>query len=100
MTVLTPAALRDLPAAPDAPALAALWWVAHSDWTRAHDAAQSDDGPAASWVHAHLHRVEGDAENAAYWYALARRPVSTATLDQEWTEVAAALLRDGSGSAV
>jgi len=89
---ITPADLRALAAAPPDPALAALWWAAQSDWTRAHEAAQSDDGAAANWVHAYLHRVEGDAENATYWYSLAQRPVSTAPLDQEWAEIAAALL--------
>ncbi len=77
------------------PALQALWWAARDDWDRAHEAAQSDPGPDAAWVHAYLHRVEGDAENAQYWYGLAHRPVSTAPLDQEWQAIAAALLHQG-----
>ena len=46
----------------------------------------------AAWVHAYLHRVEGDAGNAAYWYREAKRPVATGTLDPEWDAMVAALL--------
>ena len=49
-------------------ALAGLWWDAKGDWTRAHESAQQDEGPEGSWVHAYLHRKEGDQGNAAYWY--------------------------------
>jgi hypothetical protein len=50
------------------PALVGLWWDAKGDWTRAHESAQQDEGPEGSWVHAYLHRKEGDQGNAAYWY--------------------------------
>src|SRR5580658_10788680 len=53
------------------PALAGLWWDAKGDWKQAHDRAQDDEGPEASWVHAYLHRKEGDQGNAAYWYGRA-----------------------------
>ena len=49
-------------------ALAGLWWDAKGDWKRAHESAQQDEGPEGSWVHAYLHRKEGDAPNARYWY--------------------------------
>ena len=49
-------------------ALAGLWWDAKGDWTRAHESAQQDEGKDGSWVHAYLHRKEGDQSNAAYWY--------------------------------
>ncbi|MBC7801876.1 MAG: hypothetical protein H7Z10_14755 [Gemmatimonadaceae bacterium] len=62
------------------------------DWTRAHEAAQADPGQPAAWVHAHLHRIEGDLENAGYWYALAGKPVATGPLDREWEEIATGLL--------
>lgn len=52
-------------------ALARLWWDAKGDWTRAHESAQQDEGPEGSWVHAYLHRKEGDQGNAAYWYGRA-----------------------------
>ena len=85
------AALRDLQEPPAAPALAALWWAARNDWHRAHEAAQSDEGADAAWVHAYLHRVEGDGENARYWYARAGKPAATGPLDAEWDAIAAAL---------
>jgi hypothetical protein len=49
-------------------ALAGLWWDAKGDWTLAHESAQQDEGRDGSWVHAYLHRKEGDQDNAAYWY--------------------------------
>jgi hypothetical protein len=48
-------------------ALAGLWWDAKGDWTKAHESAQQDEGVSGSWVHAYLHRKEGDTSNAAYW---------------------------------
>ncbi len=54
-------------------ALAALWWDARGDWTRAHAAAQSDSSAAGAAVHAYLHRKEPDPANARYWYARAGR---------------------------
>ena len=74
------------------PALRALWHLARDEWDAAHGAAQSDGGRDGSWVHAHLHRVEGDLANAGYWYRRADLPASAAPLDDEWEEIAAALL--------
>lgn len=73
-------------------ALAGLWWDAKGDWTKAHESAQQDEGVAGSWVHAYLHRKEGDASNAAYWYSRAGRRPSRATLEEEWAEITTALL--------
>jgi hypothetical protein len=73
-------------------ALRALWWMAKGDWDRAHRVAQGDDSAAGSWVHAHLHRVEGDEGNAGYWYARAGRPHADAPLDDEREAIIAALL--------
>ncbi len=71
----------------------ALWWSRRKEWDRAHACVQQDEGdPACDWVHAHLHRVEGDAENAAYWYRRAGKPVATGPLDAEWTAIATALM--------
>jgi hypothetical protein len=64
--------------------LAALWWDAKGDWTRAHalvDELESRDGMA---VHAYLHRKEGNATNADYWYARAGREFQRSALDAEW----------------
>ena len=73
-------------------ALTALWRDAKGDWTKAHESAQQDEGPRGSWVHAYLHRKEGDASNAAYWYGRAGRPVAQGPLTDEWLEIAQALL--------
>jgi hypothetical protein len=74
-------------------ALRALWLDARGNWDGAHDAAQADEGGAGDWVHAYLHRKEGDAGNAAYWYRRAHKPVCHASLDEEWAAIADALLR-------
>jgi hypothetical protein len=73
-------------------ALAGLWWDAKGDWTRAHESAQQDEGSDGSWVHAYLHRKEGDQDNAAYWYGLAGKPVCREPLDAEWLSIVRALL--------
>ena len=74
------------------PALQGLWHQAKGDWHRAHHLAQEQNDTDGAWVHAHLHRVEGDLGNAGYWYRRAGRPTSTLSLDAEWEEIAAALL--------
>ena len=73
-------------------ALAGLWWDAKGDWTRAHESAQQDEGAAGSWVHAYLHRKEGDPSNAAYWYGRAHKAQSRVSLEQEWSEISQSLL--------
>jgi|SRR5262249_32332122 len=75
-------------------ALSGLWWDAKGDWTRAHESAQQDEGHAGAWVHAYLHRKEGDSSNAAYWYGQAGKPVSKSPFEQEWAEIASALLTE------
>jgi len=56
-------------------------WDAKGDWTRAHESAQRDEGVGGSWVHAYLHRKEGDQDNAEYWYDRAGKPVCRELLD-------------------
>lgn len=73
-------------------ALRALWLDAKGDWEGAHAAAQADGSRDGAWVHAYLHRKEGDAMNAGYWYARAGRPAATGDLRTEWEEIARALL--------
>src|ERR1017187_5142896 len=73
-------------------ALAGLWWNAKGHWDRAHESAQRDEGVAGSWVHAYLHRKEGDISNAGYWYRRAGKNACRSTLDQEWLEIATSLL--------
>jgi hypothetical protein len=74
------------------PLLLALWHDAKGDWGAAHGIAQDVDDTDGSWVHAYLHRKEGDAANASYWYRRAGRPHSHASQAEEWAEIAAALL--------
>jgi hypothetical protein len=73
-------------------ALQALWWEAKGDWHRAHTLTQDDPSPNASWVHAFLHRVEGDESNAAYWYARAVKPVAHGSFPAEREHIIAVLL--------
>src|SRR5207302_6776725 len=73
-------------------ALAGLWWDAKGDWTRAHESAQQDESPAGAWVHAYLHRKEGDPSNAASWYQRAGKPPCRSSLREEWFAIAEALL--------
>ena len=73
--------------------LQALWWDAKGDWDKAHACAQEDRGAAGAWVHAYLHRKEGDAGNARYWYGQAKRPaVKDAPLEAEWEDIAQAFI--------
>ena len=74
------------------PALQALWLEAKGNWDKAYDCAQAGEGPHGDWVHAYLHRKEGDGANAAYWYKRVRRPASELPLAGEWEEIARALL--------
>ncbi len=72
--------------------LTGLWWAAKGDWDRAHRVVQDEDTREAAWVHAYLHRVEGDLGNAGYWYRQAAKPAATDSLQAEWQRIAAALL--------
>lgn len=74
------------------PLVAALWHEAHGNWGTAHRLTQGIDSVQSAWVHAYLHRKEGDIANASYWYARANRPVSQLPLAQEWENIARAVL--------
>jgi hypothetical protein len=78
--------------------LKALWWDARGNFDRAHDIAQDDEsGQEAAWVHAYLHRREGDQDNAGYWYKRAHQPHPETSLDDEWRQITTVLLhRHGS----
>ena len=84
----------DSPPANLAPALVALWHDGRGDWSAAHNVAQDIDGPTGAWIHAYLHRKEGDLGNVGYWYARASKPAAKGSLDDEWAAIAATLLRD------
>jgi hypothetical protein len=77
------------------PPLLALWHDAKGDWESAHQIAQAIDDESGSWIHAYLHRKEGDASNAAYWYRRAGKPVCRTSLDAEWEEITSAMLLTG-----
>ncbi len=78
-------------------ALQALWWEARGDWNRAHDLVQAGEGePRCDWVHAYLHRMEGDLSNAAYWYRRAGKPAAAGSLTTERDGITKALLKQGS----
>ena len=75
-----------------APVLTALWHDRKGDWEGAHRIAQDVEGVAGAWVHAYLHRKEGDHGNAAYWYHRAGRPAAPGPLDTEWESIVRTLL--------
>ena len=72
--------------------LAALWWAKKGEWDKAHRLVMEADGADAAWVHAYLHRVEGDLGNAGYWYRQAGKPAASGDLEAEWVAMVEALL--------
>jgi len=70
----------------------ALWHERNGDWTQAHEITQDIDSADASWVHAYLHRREGDLSNARYWYRHAGKTPATGSLDDEWRAIVETLL--------
>jgi hypothetical protein len=76
------------------PALTALWHDGKGDWEGAHRVAQDIESPAGSWIHAYLHRKEGDASNAGYWYRRAGQPVAAGPLEIEWAAIVETLLAE------
>ena len=72
--------------------LRALWLDARGKWDKAHEVVQVESGPEAAWVHAYLHRKEGDLDNAGYWYRRARRTMPKGPLEDEWRAIVATFL--------
>ncbi|NJK90682.1 MAG: hypothetical protein HC904_01925 [Blastochloris sp.] len=72
--------------------LQALWWEAKGDWELSHRLAQEAQSREGDWVHAYLHRKEGDEGNASYWYQRAGRQMQVGSLDQEWSDMVGELL--------
>jgi hypothetical protein len=81
------------PSSPSTPLLRALWHGLRGEWAAAHEIAQTQDDADGAWVHAWLHRIEGDAGNAAYWYRRAGRPVADGDTREEGLLIAQALLQ-------
>ncbi|HEX9201969.1 MAG TPA: hypothetical protein VF865_20605 [Acidobacteriaceae bacterium] len=79
------------PAGLSAP-LAALWWDAKGDWAKAHGEVDELETSDAMAVHAYLHRKEGSASNADYWYKRSGTAYRRPTFEAEWAALAEALL--------
>lgn len=75
-------------------ALRALWWDAKEDWHRAHDLVDGSNALNADWIHAYLHRKEGDDWNARYWYRRASKPFPGLSLDEEFRQLVEAQLQN------
>ena len=75
------------------PLLRAVWHGLRGDWEAAHHIAQDDASAEGAWVHAWLHRIEGDLDNARYWYRRAQREVAEGDLGEEGKTIAAFLLK-------
>ena len=74
------------------PALRAMWEDAKGNWNEAHAIAQDIQDKTGSWIHAYLHRKEGDLGNAGYWYRRAGRPAAADALNEEWDRIVLSLL--------
>jgi hypothetical protein len=75
------------------PLLEALWYDGRNNWQRAHEIAQDITTNDGSWIHAYLHRKEGDHGNAAYWYRRAGRRIPAVSVGEEWKQIAQELLQ-------
>ncbi len=74
--------------------LQALWHDAKGNWEIAHTIIQDIDTPEGMWIHAYLHRKEGDDSNARYWYGRAGKKFPKVSLDEEWEEIVSCLIAD------
>ncbi len=77
------------------PLLQAMWYDHQGNWAASHNIAQEINSREGSWVHAYLHRKEGDQSNAMYWYHLAGKNIPSITQEKEWEEIVKALLERG-----
>ena len=83
---------NNAPAAGSSIYLSALWYDAKHDWDKAHELIQDVHDAKAAWIHAYLHRKEGDSSNAGYWYSKAGKTMPGHSLDKEWEEIVMALI--------
>ena len=91
-SIVNPSPPSQLSDYPNAPLLKAMWLLERGHFDAAHSLAQEDDTENGAWVHAHVHRVEGDLDNAGYWYGRAGRPKCTDPLMDEWHAIVEGLL--------
>lgn len=75
------------------PLLKALWFDGKDDWESSHNVAQDIDDKNGSWIHAYLHRKEGDLSNARYWYTRAGKPEPRISLKEEWESLVRHFIR-------
>ena len=73
--------------------LEALWHDGKGDWHASHEVIQDVDSKNAAWIHAYLHRKEGDVANAGYWYSRAGKKMPSTSLDEEWKSLVENFLR-------
>ena len=92
-TLFTETLKNSAPEATWPEALQAVWFEAKGDWEAAHDIAQEIDSPIGSWIHAYLHRKEGDQWNAGYWYRRAGKSFPSIPLQQELRQLVEAALK-------
>ena len=73
--------------------LKALWYDAKGDWNKSHELIQDVEDANAAWIHAYLHRKEGDISNADYWYRRAGKKRFSFSLEKEWEEITSGLIK-------
>ena len=83
---------QELPSSDLTPLLKSLWYAGKKDWTNSHNIVEQINSLESSWIHAYLHRWEGDEWNANYWYSKAKRNMPTISLDEEWKHIVRFLL--------
>ena len=71
--------------------LKALWYDAKGEWDRSHKLIQEVNDKNAIWIHAYLHRKEGDIGNADYWYRRSGKTRPSLSVEKEWEELVTAL---------
>ena len=72
--------------------LESLWYDGKGDWEKSHNVIQDVENKNAAWIHAYLHRKEGDIGNADYWYNKAGKKRPTVSLEEEWESLVKAFL--------
>ncbi len=93
ITALKQSLFTDSPPPEASDYVKALWYDAKNDWQKAHELIQHLPDKNASWIHAYLHRKEGDISNADYWYSKAGKKRPSVSLNEEWEQIASALLQ-------
>ncbi len=87
---------QDTPPANINPLLTALWYERNGDWESSHNIAHDIHTREGSWIHAYLHRVEGDDSNASYWYRRAGKPLPQVSTEEEWRQIVGEFLAKNS----